>query len=620
MSADAGATPGGAEVIRARLADVPEDPGVYRFWGGGRVLYVGKARNLRLRLAAYARGGDGRAQITFLVRRVDAVDWLVTRTEKEALLLESNLIKQSRPRYNIRLKDDKSYVSVKITADAWPRVVVTRRIVQDGGRYFGPFHSAVAIRETLDLIRKVFPLRTCSDGVFRNRTRPCLEYQIKRCLGPCVLPVDRDAYGRHLDAVSMLLEGRTETLLRDLEAQMAAAAQDLRYEEAARARDQIKAVRATGERQQVLSHEERDLDVIGIRRDAGIIEARVLVVRRGRLMAVRGFSLDDVGLPEQEILGAMVGQIYGAGAEVPPEILLPCDLEDAALREELLEHSAGRSVRIRRPRRGEALRLLELAGENAGQALAARRDAAERSERALLDLQKRLHLGSVPQRIECVDVSTFQGGQTVAAISLLVDGRPAPEGYRRYRVRRVEGTDDFESLREVVERRFRAALRDEQQRLPDLFVVDGGRAHLGVVLAVASEMGVSDLVAVGLAKARVTPDARSATIERSEERVFLRGRVNPVVLAGHAPARHILERVRDEAHRFAIRYHRQLRDRGRLGSSLEGIPGVGKERARRLLVRFGSSRGVATAPVEEIAAVDGIGQVLARRIRETLKA
>ncbi len=620
MSGSPGASPSGVEVIRSRLADVPEEPGVYRFWGGGRVLYVGKARNLRLRLGAYARGGDGRVQIAFLVRKVDTVDWLVTRTEKEALLLENNLIKESRPPYNVRLKDDKSYVSVKITADSWPRVVVTRRIVQDGGRYFGPFHSASAIRETLDLIRKVFPLRTCSDGVFRNRTRPCLEYQIRRCLGPCVLPVDREAYGRHLDAVALLLEGRTEMLLRDLEAQMTTAAQDLRYEEAARARDQIKAVRATGEQQQVLSHEKRDRDVIGICREAGIVEARVLMVRRGSLTAVRGFSLDDVGLPEQEIVGAMVAQIYGAGAEIPPEILLPCNLEDATLRAEMLAERAGRTVRIRCPRRGEALRLLEFASENARQALAARRDAAERNERALLDLQKRLHLGSVPRRIECVDVSTFQGGQTVGAIAILIDGRPASDGYRRYRVRRVEGTDDFESLREVAERRFQAALRDEKQGLPDLFVVDGGRAHLGVVLAVASEMGLSDLVAVGLAKARVTPDAGSTTIERSEERVFLRGRVNPVVLAGHAPARHILERVRDEAHRFAIRYHRQLRDRGRLGSALERIPGVGKERARRLLVRFGSSNGVATAPVEEIAAVEGIGQVLAQRIRDTLRA
>ena len=618
---DQGLSSADVPVIRERLADAPALPGVYLFSGGGKVLYVGKASNLRARLGAYARGGDGRQQIAFLVRRVEVVDWLVTRTEKEALLLESNLIKQHKPRYNIRLKDDKSYVSVKITTDAWPRVVVTRRIVQDGSRYFGPFHSASGVRETLDLIRKVFPLRTCSDGVFRNRARPCLEYQIRRCLGPCVLPVDRVAYGRHLDAVALLLEGRTESLVRMLDEQMLKASQELRFEDAARLRDQIGAVRATGERQQVLSHEERDRDVLGVHREGGRVEIKVLVVRRGRLLASRQFSFEDVGLADEEIVGAVLSQIYAAAVDMPPELLVPCELEDARLREEVLTQQYGRRVRIRRPRRGEAARLLELATDNARQSFAASRDADARNESALVELQRVLHLSVFPRRIECLDISTFQGGQTVAGLAVLVDGRPASEFYRRYRIKTVEGTDDFASLREAAEIRFRAAFRKGgADILPDLLVVDGGRAQLAAVLAVAADQGVGDLRIIGLAKARSETDARAIEIQRSEERVFLPGRVNPVILPRHSPVRHVLERVRDEAHRSAIRYHRQLRDRGRLGSALETIAGLGREKARRLLVRFGSAARVASAPVEEIAAVEGIGAVLAQRIRESLSA
>jgi excinuclease ABC subunit C len=605
--------------LAARLAALPADPGVYLLKDrAGKVIYVGKAKSLRSRVQSYFRGGDERYQVQFLVRRVGDLECLVTRNEKEALILENNLIKQYKPRYNIRLKDDKSYVSVKITsADAWPRVLVTRRIARDGSRYFGPFHSASAVRDTLDVIRKVFPLRTCSDPVFKNRTRPCLEYQIKRCLGPCVLPVDRVEYEGHLRAVTLLLEGKDVQLRKLLEDRMRRAAVELRFEDAARFRDQLRAVEKTGQRQRALVHGGGDQDVFGLYREGGCIEAQVLMIRGGKLTANQSFGFADWELPDEEVLGSLLTQFYQGERFVPDEVLLPVELDDAEPRAELLRERKGRAVSILVPQRGEKVRLLELARANARQAFLERRDDEERSDRTARELQERLQLRNPPKRVECVDISTFQGGETVASVVSFDEGKPDPQSYRRFRIRTVVGTDDFASMREVLQRRLGKGL--EKNDLPDLLVIDGGRGQLGIATAVLADLGITTLDVIGLAKLRVERSAMAPEIERLEERVFLPGRKNPVVLARNSSALFLLQRVRDEAHRFAITYHQKLRDRARLVSPLQAIAGIGETRRRALLRHFGSLARVRAAPVEDIERLPGFGRALAVRIKEALE-
>ncbi len=603
--------------LAAKIAAVPAEPGVYLLKDhAGKVIYVGKAKSLRPRVQSYFRGGDERYQVQFLVRKVGDLECLVTRSEKEALILENNLIKQYKPRYNIRLKDDKSYVSVKITADAWPRVLVTRRILRDGSRYFGPFHSASAVRDTLDVIRKVFPLRTCSDPVFKNRTRPCLEYQIKRCLGPCVLEVDRAEYEQHLRAVTLLLEGKNTQLRGVLEKRMRTAADEMRFEDAARLRDQMRAVEKTGERQGAVRHGGGDCDVFGLYREGGFIEAQVLMVRAGKITANQSFGFADWELPDAEVIGSLLTQFYQGERFVPDEILLPVEIDDAEPRAELLRDRKGRMVAIFKPQRGDKVRLVELAQANARQAFLERRDDEERSEKTARELQERLALRNPPKRIECVDISTFQGGETVGSVVSFDEGKPDTQRYRRFRVRTVVGTDDFASMREVLTRRLKKGL--EKGDLPDLLVIDGGRGQLGVATAVCSDLGIADLDVVGLAKMRVDRSPTAPEIERVEERVFLPGRVNPVILARNSSALFLLQRVRDEAHRFAITYHQKLRDRARMTSPLQEIAGIGEERRRALLRHFGSLARVRAAAIEDIAALPGFGRALAERIKSAL--
>ncbi len=611
-------TPAAADRLAAKLAAVPTEPGVYLLKDrAGKVIYVGKAKSLRQRVQSYFRGGDERHQVQFLVRRVSDVECLVTRNEKEALILENNLIKQYKPRYNIRLKDDKSYVSVKITNDRWPRVLVTRRIVRDGSRYFGPFHSASAVRETLDVIRKVFPLRTCSDPVFRNRTRPCLEYQIKRCLGPCVLPVDRAEYEQHLRAVTLLLEGKDSQLRRLLQERMQQAADELRFEDAARFRDQLRAIEKTGEHQRAVRHGGKDQDVFGLYREGGFIEAQVLMVRGGKITANQSFGFADWELPDEEVLTSLLTQFYQGDRFIPDEILLPLEIEDAAAREELLRERRGRAVAILTPKRGDKARLVELARANAQQAFRERRDEDERSEKTARELQERLGLRNPPKRIECVDISTFQGGETVGSVVSFDEGQPDPQRYRRFRVRTVEGTDDFASMREVLERRLASGVAKND--LPDLLVIDGGRGQLGVALAVCADLGIENLDVIGLAKMRVERSPTAPEIEHLEERVFLPGRKNPVILPRNSSALFLLQKVRDEAHRFAVTYHQKLRDRARLSSPLDAIAGIGAERRRTLLRHFGSLARVRAASVEEIARLPRFGRALAERVKQALE-
>jgi excinuclease ABC subunit C len=606
--------------LAEKLDAVQPRPGVYLLKDRhGKVIYVGKAKSLRGRVRTYFRGGDERSQVRFLMQRVTDLETLVTSNDKEALILENNLIKQYKPRYNIRLKDDKSYVSVKVTVqDQWPRILVTRKIVKDGGKYFGPYASAYSVRETLDTIRKVIPLRTCSDGVFRNRSRPCLEYQIKRCLGPCCLPVDLAEYQRHLREAIMLLEGRSQQLVRQLEAEMQRAADELRFEDAARVRDQIRAVERTQEKQQVLSHWGDDQDVFGLYREGGFIEAQVLFVRQGKLTGNQAYSVEDFEFPDAEVLEALLTQFYQGERYVPDEILVPADLDDAAVRAEYLGDRKGKRVEIVRPQRGDKARLLEMAAENAAQSFRERQDAGRQRERMSEELQRKLHLRNAPKRIECFDISNIQGRLAVGSMVTFDEGEPDKSRYRRFRIKTVPGADDFRMMYEVLQRRFTRAKREG--RYPDLLVVDGGKGQLNVALEVLRELAIQEVDAVGLAKDRVERAAHAAELARSEERVFLPGRKNPVVLKRNSTALFLLQRVRDEAHRFAITYHRQLRGKERLRSAIDSIPGVGHTRRKRLLRHFGSVQRIRDASVEDLVTVPGISAGLAADIKRALSA
>jgi excinuclease ABC subunit C len=605
--------------LESRLATIPTRPGVYLLKDRqGRVIYVGKAVNLRARVRCYVRGGDERSQVRFLVGHLAEFETLVTATEKEALILENNLIKQYRPRYNIRLKDDKSYVSVKVTLqDAWPRVLVTRKIVRDGARYLGPFHNAAAVRDTLDTVRKVFPLRTCSDAVFRNRARPCIEYDIKRCLAPCVHPVDRGVYDEHLRQAMLLIEGRSREVAAALGARMALAAEAERFEEAARLRDQIRSIEKTQERQQALTHWGVDQDVFGLYREGGAVEVQILLVRDGKLVGHHGYGFEGWEFDDAEVLEAVLTQFYhGSDRQVPDEVLLPVAVSDAAVRAEYLSEHAGRRVAMLVPQRGDKRRLIAMAQTNAEQGFRARRDAEVHGRRQVQDLQRRLRLPEAPSHVECLDIATFQGGETVGAVVAFREGRPWKDGYRRFRIRSVTGTDDFASVAEVLRRRLAGGSR--QQDPPQLFVIDGGPGQLAAARAVLQDLGFERVPVVALAKERLERDPTASALRRRPERVFVPGRKNPLVLRANSSALFLLQQLRDEAHRFANAYHRRLRARRRLASPLDEVPGVGKARRRAILRTFGNAEGVRRASIDQLAALPGVTRDLAARIKEHL--
>jgi excinuclease ABC subunit C len=606
-----------------KLANLPSRPGVYLMRDErGKVIYVGKAKDLRARVRAYFHSPDGRCQVEFLVRRVADIETLVTSSDKEALILENNLIKQYKPRYNIRLKDDKSYLSIKVTTEhAWPRIFTTRKIVKDGNRYFGPFSSAVAARETLDIIEKHFLLRNCTEHNFKNRSRPCLQYQIKRCLAPCVLPVSQEEYRERVRQAILFIEGKQNELLAELKQRMAAKSEALEFEAAAKIRDQIQAVEKTLEKQRMVAHWGSDQDVFGLYREGGFIEVQVLFVRQGKLTGSQSYSLEDREFPDEEVMGALLTQFYQGQRFIPDEILLPVELEDSGVREEYLRENKGKRVGIFSPQRGDKKELVEMARQNARQSFSERHDQEKARETMLQELRLKLRLRNYPQRIECFDISMLHGAHAVGSMVTFVNGEPDKSRYRHYRIRSIDassGGDDFGMMLEVLKRRFTRGQSEED--LPDLVVVDGGKGQLAMALAAMAEVGVKGVEAVGLAKMRVQSAPWSAEIERSEERVFLPGQSNPVILKRNSNALFLLQRVRDEAHRFAITHHKKLRARQTLFSALDSIPGVGAARKRALLRAFGSIKRIEEATLEELLKVPSMNEKIAREILQSLRA
>jgi excinuclease ABC subunit C len=598
--------------LEEKLSRLPAGPGVYLMKDhAGEVIYVGKAINLRARVRSYFTGADTRAFIPLLDRMLGDVETLLVSTEKEALLLENELIKQHQPRFNVLLKDDKNFICLRLdVSQDWPRLEVVRRFKNDGARYFGPYASATSIRETLRIINRYFQLRTCSDHALQNRRRPCLLHQIGRCPAPCVYEVPREDYHRSVQEAVMFLEGKATQLVSRLKLRMQEASRALRFEEAARLRDQLIAIERSLERQKVADVDPVDRDVFALHREADRLLLYVLYLREGRISGGQAFPFTGQEFPSEELLPSFVNLYYAQDNFVPEEVLLPQELEGAEALEELLTEKRGARVRVLVPRRGAKAELLELALKNAGQAFVDRQRTREESLALLDRLQKKLHLVRRPRRMECFDVSHFQGAAVVASQVAVTDGEMDKARYRRFKVKTVAGNDDFASLYEVISRRARRG------DLPDLLVIDGGKGQLASALAALKDAGVEGTVdVVGLAKARDLEVTDERTT-RSEERLFLPGRKDPVVLPQRSAELFLLTRMRDEAHRFAITYQQQLLRRRTLTSVLEDIPGVGEGRRTALLRHFGSVKRVREADIEALAEV--VGPALAERVHAVL--
>jgi len=612
------AVEGDTGALGERVDALPTGAGVYLFKNArGRVLYVGKAQNLRSRVRSYLRpGGDGRIRVPLLVEGAADVEVVVTPSVKAALLLENELIKRHRPPYNVRLRDDKQYLGLRLDVrEPWPRPTPVRRFREDGAAYFGPYTSSLSLREAVSNLRRIFPLRSCSDPVFRDyqrRGRPCIEFEMKRCLAPCVGGIDAARYAELVAGTVLFLRGRSDQLLQTLRGEMERAAAEERFEDAARLRDRIGAVELTVQRQTIVEKRAIDRDVVGFARRGGEIEVAVLHVRAGRVVGHTAHAFSGIALDDAEAFGSFLAQYYAVpDRPVPAEIWLALEPADADALREWLADRAGRRVALRVAQRGSGRELVAMANANAELRLAQRLDARENVAAALAEVQERLGVARRPDRIECYDVSTLAGTLAVASRVTFADGRPDKNGYRRYRIREAAAGDDFACLREVLTRRL---AKVESDPLPDLLIVDGGRGQLGVATAALRDAGLStDLL--GISKERAPETAR---VRRSgglkAEQVHLPQRKDPVLLPPSSAALLLLQRVRDEAHRFAIEFQRSLRQRANLTSILEEIPGVGPSKRRALLRELGSLRAVRDASAERLAQVEGVSAADAARI------
>ena len=603
------------ERLKNQVPRLPMEPGVYMFKDSkGEIIYVGKAKELRTRVRNYFReGGDGRYHIQFLVQRVHDLDYIVTETEQEALILENNLIKKHRPRYNIFLKDDKTYVSVRLNMEhPFPRLTVVRKPRKDKARYFGPYASAGSVRSTLRMLGRIFPMRTCTDQELANRKRPCLYYYIKRCSAPCVGYIDAQMYQDTVGKVTMFLKGKGDELIKTLKDKMDLQAAERQYEEAGRTRDQLYAVQRTLEKQRITTPKEAGRDIFGVYREKERMVIQSLYVRAGKMTGGDAYYFDNANLSTNEHLASFINQFYQRGGRVPAEILLSDEIEDREGLESYLAGERKRPVKIRHPKRGELKKLTELAVKNAKHVLE-ERGALGRNTELLEEMQDLLELKKYPRRIECFDISNFRGREAVASQVTFIDGEAAKTLYRHYRVRTVEGSDDYGMMREILERRIVRGIKE--RNLPDLLVVDGGRGQLNVALELVRRLGVEDIDALGVAKVRAENGRRKV---RDKERIYSPLLPEPLLLEGNSEALYLLQRVRDEAHRFAITYHKKLRSKRFEASILDSIPGVGPVTKRRLLAAFGSIDAVRRAGTAELSAIQGVSSDLASRIKEFL--
>lgn len=599
--------------IEQCLANLPTTAGVYLMKDHeDNVVYVGKASNLKQRVKQYfGATSDTRYFVHQLPAVLQQIDTISTNTVKEALILENDLIKKYQPRFNVLLRDDKNFLHIRLDpSENWPRLRVVRRPKHDGAKYFGPYHSASKLRATLKLVEKYFQLRTCDDSSFRNRSRPCLQYQIKRCPAPCVLPVDKSAYRDRVEEVALFLSGKTEDLENRLHRHMIDAAESMRFEDAARYRDQLIAIKDSLEKQHMVQHQKVDKDIWGLHREGGFLTLTILHVRQGRLTDTRNFEFERQGVETSVLLSTVCNLYYRDGHAIPDEVLLCDAAEDMGILAESLSEFRGRKVKLITPKRGSSRRLVELACMNAEHAFFQSRQESLSRHKGLERLQARLGLSSYPEHIECIDISLFQGGEPVGSLVTFKGGVPDRKQYRHYKIKDVKGTDDFAMMREVVGRRLRRGI--EEGELPDLLVVDGGKGQLNVAIGVAKDLGVDTLQIIGLAKSRSKNTEEKLT--RTSERVFLSHVKNPIPLQSHTDEYRLLTQLRDEAHRFAITFHRKLRRNKNLAGVLADLPGVGAAKQRTLLKHFGGRQALERASVEDLAKVSGIGPKLALKI------
>ena len=606
-------------VLQDQLKTLPTRPGVYLFKdAGGEVVYVGKAGSLRPRVRSYFSASIQSAKTREMLRHVVSLETIVVGSEAEALILEANLIKEYQPRFNIQLRDDKRYPYIKVTTkEPFPRVFVTRKLHDDGSRYFGPHTSVGVMRQALEVIKRLYTVRSCSYDLPREAPdRPCLDYHIGRCLAPCVGLQDQSSYGDMIAEILKILDGDTEGVRNRVEGLMQEASGDLEFERAGRLRDVLSGLDALARQQRVERLRGGDYDVVGLARDGDLAATVVLRIRSGVLLGRDTQRFSDVGEEsDASLITTFASRYYLSsgrgggtggprrGSHLPREILIPAEFDDRELVEDILSDEAGRRLRVYAPKKGTKVRLSELAADNARHALEDRLTALEqvedRAEAVLYDLRDRLDLKIVPRLIVCVDISHHQGTETVGSAIVFENGAPKKSEYRHMRVKGEWGNDDYRSMAEVVSRYFRRRV-DEERPIPDLLVVDGGKGQLGAARGALEELGVTDVALAALAK--------------REEVIFRPGRSDAIRLGRKNPALHLLQRLRDEAHRFAVSYNRKLRKKRTLRSDLSEIPGIGPERQKILLSRFGSVRGVRAANAQEIARLPGISERLAVRV------
>jgi len=609
------------ERLKLRLASLPESPGVYLMRdANGRIIYVGKALVLRNRVRSYFGETALRdAKTARLVGDIADIEWIVTESELEALILEAQLIKRHHPRYNIRLKDDKRYPYIKLTMEEeFPRVLVVRQMANDGGRYFGPFTSSQAVHQSLDLIRRLFPYRTCNREITGHDHRPCLYYHIERCSGPCIGAISREDYRQTMERISLFLEGRQEEIVASLRDEMKAASDRLEFERAAKLRDEIAAITQIIERQRIVSAHLKDHDFVAFARANGDACVQVFFVRNGRLIGRDYYVLSGAtDASDQEIVRAFLVQFYEQSPSIPPEVVVPSDLDNLPILEQWLQQRRGSPVMIKVPKRGDRRAVLDLAQENAVETLRKLRAEwrADRSKHveALTQLQETLGLEEPPNRIECYDISHTHGFGATGSMVVFVQGTPSKSDYRRFRIKDAKGGDDYAAMAEVLRRRFaradsaaeRAETTGRTSRwalMPDLVIVDGGKGQLHAALEAMADTGVDHVPVAALAK--------------REEELFTPESLEPHVLPPSSPGLYLVQRIRDEAHRVAVSYHRTVRRKHSTKSALEEVPGIGPKRRQALLRAFGSIDGIRQASLEDLISIPGITRPIAERLRD----
>lgn len=605
-----------SNLIAEQLKQLPNSPGVYLLKdGAGNILYVGKAANLHHRVRSYFGAGQKLSpKLQRMVARVNEFDFFVTSSEQEALILELNLIKRHHPRYNVRLKDDKTFPYLKIDLNEdWPRVHITRRLEEDGGRYFGPFASAKSVRQTLKVIKGIFPFRSCSRTITGTDSRACLDYDIHHCLAPCIGVASKEEYAEVIKQVILFLEGKQELVVKELESKMDRAAEALNFEQAAWLRDQIQAINRVIEGQKIATKVRGEQDVIALASDKDQAYVQVFFIRGGKLIGRESFVLQGTRSEEPpQIMTSFIKQFYSSSPHIPPLLLLQYPVEDKTIIEHWLQGRKGARVHIQVPRRGSKRELVNIVAENAQQGLEQLKikqlaTSAALAE-ALAEIKRELGLSRLPSRMEGYDISNIRGTAAVGSMVVFEDGRPKPAHYRRFRIKTVSGADDYAMLHEVLKRRFKRSsgtpAADSWAILPDLVLVDGGKGQLNAALSAISESGVGSVPTASLAK--------------ENEEVFIPRRSEPIILPRSSPGLQLLQRLRDEAHRFAIGYYQRIRKRGTFVSALDTIPGIGSKRKRVLLKQFGSVHGIRQASEEELAATKGMTQSLAKRVKEYL--